>query len=160
MAIRDNDFSMFDNVEDSGGDMAYQYDELPRFLNSGSNKKTEVDPARDAIITALAKQILAQGRSGQWKGEGLGSAEANARKMAEIMADTGITDIKQFGQFTKEIPTYTTDDSGNSIQDGTQTITTYGNKETGKEVANTYSERQTGNSFGGTFLEKEIQGTG
>ena len=151
MAIRNNDFSMFDNVEDSGGDMVSQYDELTRFLNSGSNKKTEVDPARDAVITALAKQILAQGRSGQWKGEGLGSAEANARQMAEIMADTGITDIKQFGQFTKEIPTYTTDDSGNSIQDGTQTITTYGNKETGKEVANTYGERQTGNSFGGTF---------
>jgi hypothetical protein len=45
----------------------------------------------------LAKQILAQGTSGQWKGQGHGSAEANARDMGKILASAGITDIKDFG---------------------------------------------------------------
>lgn len=58
--------------------------------------------ADQAIIDKLASQILGQGLTSQWKGQGHGSAEANARDMAKIMADTGITDIKQFGK----VPVY------------------------------------------------------
>lgn len=50
----------------------------------------------------LTKQILGQGLTSRWTGEGLGSAEANAADMARMLAEAGITDIKQFGQ----IPLY------------------------------------------------------
>jgi hypothetical protein len=58
--------------------------------------------ADQAIIDKLTSQILGQGLTSQWKGQGHGSAEANARDMAKIMADTGITDIRQFGK----VPVY------------------------------------------------------
>lgn len=48
----------------------------------------------------ITQQILAQGTTDQWKGEGKGSAEKNAQDMARILADTGITDINQFGKVT------------------------------------------------------------
>ena len=57
--------------------------------------------ADQAIIDKLANQILGQGVSSQWKGTGHGSAAANARDMATIMAGIGITDISQFGKVTK-----------------------------------------------------------
>ena len=78
-------------------------------------------------------QILSQGTTEKWTGEGKGSAEANAADMASILAGIGITDISQFGQ----------------LPDGS-----FGNKLTGQPVPNTYSERQTGNAFGGTFAGK------
>ena len=53
-----------------------------------------------ASIDDLAKQILGQGITDRWTGEGFGNAEANARAMAESLANIGITDIKQFGQIT------------------------------------------------------------
>ena len=105
------------------------------------------------VVANLKGQILGQGTTGQWTGEGFGSAEANATDMAKILAGIGITDINQFGQITKEIPAsivgYT--ETGEPIESPAQTVTTYGNKLTGQEVPNTYSERQTGNAFGGTF---------
>jgi len=106
------------------------------------------------IIDKLSSQILASSDSSKWTGEGYGSAQANAADMAKIIAQTGVTDISQFGQITKEVPQYSTDEYGNSYNSGTQTITTFGNKVTGQEVPNTYSERQTGNAFGGTFTGK------
>jgi len=51
----------------------------------------------------ITQQILAQGTTAQWKGEGKGSAEKNAQDMAKILADTGITDINQFGKVTKTV---------------------------------------------------------
>ena len=103
-----------------------------------------------AVLDKITSQILAQGTTDKWSGAGYGSAQANAADMAKIIAATGATDISQFGQITKEIPTF--DESGNET--GTTTITKYGNKVTGQEVPNTYSERQTGNAFGGTFAGK------
>lgn len=105
--------------------------------------------------TYLTQQILGQGTSDKWTGEGKGSAQANAADMANILAGIGITDINQFGQITKQVPITYTDENGTSYDTGqTQTVTTYGNKVTGQEVPNTYSERQTGNAFGGTFAGK------
>ena len=90
----------------------------------------------------LTQQILATSDPTQWSGQGYGSAQANAADMAKIIANTGASDISQFGQI--QVPVK--DEDGNvSYQ------TTYGNKTTNQPVANTYSERQTGNAFGGTF---------
>ena len=75
-------------------------------------------------------QILSQGTTDKWKGEGKGSAEKNAEDMAKILAGIGITDIREFGK----------------LPDGS-----FGNKLTGQPVPTTYGERQTGNAFGGTF---------
>ena len=78
----------------------------------------------------LTQQILGQGTTEKWTGEGKGSAEANAADMANILAGIGITDITQFGK----------------LPDGS-----FGNKLTGQPVPTTYGERQTENAFGGTF---------
>ena len=106
---------------------------------------------------ALINQILAQGTTSKWTGEGFGSAEANAADMAKILSGIGITDINQFGQRTVTIPgssEYYVND-GNGGQGWTETpastITEYYNKATGQAVPNTYGERQTGNAWGGTF---------
>jgi hypothetical protein len=87
----------------------------------------------DVAKTYLTQQILGQGTTDKWSGQGFGSAEANAADMAKILAGIGITDVSQFGQ----------------LPDGS-----FGNKLTGQPVPNTYSERQTGNAFGGTFAGK------
>jgi len=50
-----------------------------------------------SVQDTLTKQILGQGLTSKWTGEGLGSAEANAADMARMLAEAGITDIKQFG---------------------------------------------------------------
>ena len=78
-------------------------------------------------VNKLASQILAQGTTSKWSGQGFGTAEANARDMARILAGIGITDIKQFGQFEttvnkqqQVVPEYQTIDVG----DSTQTIAT------------------------------------
>jgi len=84
----------------------------------------------DVAKTYLTQQILGQGTTEKWTGEGKGSPQANAADMANILAGIGITDITQFGQ----------------LPDGS-----FGNKLTGQPVPTTYGERQTGNAFGGTF---------
>jgi len=103
---------------------------------------------------SLVDQILAQGTTSKWTGEGFGSAEKNAADMAKILSDIGITDISQFGKITKEEPVYSYDENGNQTQTGTQTVETFGNKLTGQTVGNTYGERQTGDAFGGTYAGK------
>ena len=99
----------------------------------------------DVAKSYLTQQILSQGTTDKWSGEGFGSAQANAADMAKILAGIGITDINQFGQIQKKV----VDENGNE-----SVVSTYGNKVTGQEVPNTYSERQSGNAFGGTFSGK------
>jgi hypothetical protein len=55
----------------------------------------------DKIIDPLTQQILDQGTTAHWTGEGHGSAQANARDMATLLASAGITDITQFGKVDK-----------------------------------------------------------
>jgi hypothetical protein len=112
------------------------------------------------IINSLSQQILGQGLTSKWSGEGFGSAEANAADMAKILAGIGITNINQFGKITKTIPGYSYETEQGTVDVPEQTVTTYGNKLTGQEVPNTYSERQTGNFFGGTFSGKGNTGYG
>jgi hypothetical protein len=97
---------------------------------------TEVDQFKDAAqleltnptLTNLKGQILASSNTSVWQGEGYGSAQKNAEDMAKILSGIGITDIKDFGQITKQVPTYSYDQDGNQTQTGTETVTTYGNK--------------------------------
>jgi hypothetical protein len=123
--------------------------------------KTPAAPAKVDYTSALAKQILGQGITDKWSGEGFGSADANAADMAKILAGIGITDISQFGKITVPVEVYmgTESEGGPPIYE-TQMQETYGNKLTGQAVPNTYSERQTGNFFGGTFSGKGNTGYG
>lgn len=99
-------------------------------------------PSSQNTVDKLTQQILGQGTTDKWTGQGKGSAQANAADMASILAGIGITDINQFGQIEKTV----VDEDGNK-----SVSKTYGNKVTGQEVPSTYGERQTDNAFGGTF---------
>jgi hypothetical protein len=59
--------------------------------------------SKQEVIDKLTNQILSQGTSDKWSGEGKGSAKDNAADMAKIIAETGATDIKQFGKVTKTV---------------------------------------------------------
>ena len=108
------------------------------------------------IIDNLVKQILASSDSSKWQGEGKGSAKANAADMARILANAGITDIKQLG--VKQVDTPEISGEGFYQAAGKQNV--YYNKDTGKELENTYGERQIGNFFGGTYTGKGNTGYG
>lgn len=77
-------------------------------LNGGLKLNSTAEQTRlnelDKIIDPLTQQILGQGLTSKWTGEGYGGAEANARAIAKILADAGITDIKQFGKVDKYDP--------------------------------------------------------
>lgn len=74
-------------------------------IQAAADAAKVADPAAAAKAAqdALKQQILAQGITSKWSGEGFGSAEANAADMARILASIGITDIKQFGQFDRPV---------------------------------------------------------
>ena len=142
------------------------------------------------IVSSLSQQILGQGLTGKWSGAGHGSAEKNAEDMAKILAGIGITDIKQFGKFTKTGINETVnsdgkggfvDQRGNPVDPKLVTSQmageseggyyteyvapvgsqeVFGNKVTKQEVPLTYSGRQTGNFFGGTYEGKGNTGYG
>ena len=58
----------------------------------------EATTSKEDAVTKIKNQIIAQGTTSQWSGQGLGSAEANAADMARMLASAGITDINQFGK--------------------------------------------------------------
>ena len=132
---------------------------------------------------SLVEQILGQGTTSKWTGEGFGSAEKNAADMAKILGDIGITDISQFGKITQKglnesvypdgqggytdlrgnkvdpslVQAYEFQGEAGSWTDYSAPIGTqevFGNKLTGQAVGNTYGERQTGDAFGGTYAGK------
>lgn len=132
-----------------------------------------------SAVDNLIKQILASSNTSKWKGEGFGSAEANAADMAKLLNEIGITDIKQFGLINKTVDEEVQpdgqggfiDSKGNPVdpklvkeesQSGesgdrvfytapTGTTQVYGNKVTGQEIGNSYGERQNENAWGGTY---------
>jgi len=119
---------------------------------------TPAQPDKNTIINNLVSQIKARSNTSQWSG-GYG-ADAATKDMARILAETGITDISQFGPVTQEVQKVVGyEDWGAPIY---QTVTeqTYGNKVTGQAVPNTYTERQKGEFFGGTYEGKGNTGYG
>jgi len=122
--------------------------ELNSFLGAARNEAVDTKPTTGAVAN-IAKQILAQGTTDKWSGQGFGSAEKNAYDMAVMLAGQGITDINQFGKAIREVPTY--DENGN--QTGTQAVTQFVNKATGEPI-NSYYDKAGGNVWGGTFAGK------
>ena len=111
------------------------------------------------ILGALTKQILGSSDTSKWSGVGFGSAEKNAADMARILANAGLTDVRQLGVKQVVVPAQYFE-SGEIPE---HTVNNYYNKETGQDLGNlggTYAERQTGNFFGGTFEGKGNTGYG
>ena len=108
-----------------------------KFLKE-KNYNTENLDKKQLEAHKLARQILDQGTTGKWTGQGFGSPAKNAKVMADTLASAGITDIKQFGQ----------------LPDGG-----YGNKNTGQAIGAEYT-RAGGNIWGGTFTGKNSTGFG
>ena len=119
---------------------------------------TQQAPDKTSIINNLVGQIKARSNTSQWSG-GYGADEAT-KDMARILADTGITDISQFGPITQQVERVVGYEEWGAPIYGTVTEQTFGNKETGQAVPNTYSERQKGDFFGGTFEGKGNTGYG
>ena len=107
----------------------------------------------NADVDFLVNQILSQNLTSQWKGEGFGSPEANARAMAENLLASGITDIKQVGQKDVVIPgsQYAVDDTGTMATLPNEVRRQIVNLTTGQALINDYGERGIGNAFSGTY---------
>lgn len=134
--------------------------ELDRFLGSARNEATSTLPTTGTAAN-LAKQILAQGTSSQWTGQGYGSAEKNAYDMGVMLAGQGITDINQLGQGTKVIPASEQQVEGGdgftTVVTPERTVSTFVNKATGQEI-NPYYDKAASigpNIWGGTFAGKD-----
>jgi len=54
-------------------------------------------------VNKVKDQILAQGTTSKWTGEGFGSAEANAEAMAKNLVASGVTDINQVAMIDKKV---------------------------------------------------------
>jgi len=77
--------------------------ELDTFLGAARNEAVTTMPTA-GLVNKLANQILAQGKTQYWGGEGYGSAEKNAYDMAVLLAGQGFTDINDLGKVTKYEP--------------------------------------------------------
>jgi hypothetical protein len=136
---------------------------------------------KDDNLDALVQQILGQGTTASWKGQGYGSAEANAREMAKILASAGVTNINQVGMIDVPYDTQVRPDGRGGFVDlqgkpvdpskvtaqdvsgesGTETVYTapittsklLGNKATGQRIVSPFStsEQTSPNLFGGTY---------
>jgi hypothetical protein len=164
---KNNDYmNMYEDADASfGDDVISQNEALANIINpttQETQKSAEPDkpkgPAPE-IISALAKQILGSSDTSKWTGKGFGSVEKNAEDMARILANAGLTDVRQLGVKQEVVPAMYYE-SGETPE---HTVNKYYNKETGQDLGNlggTYAERQTGNFFGGTFEGKGNTGYG
>jgi hypothetical protein len=73
--------------------------ELDRFLGAARNEAVNTMPTTGAA-GKIASEILAQGTTDKWAGEGFGSATKNAYDMGVMLAGQGLTSINDFGQRT------------------------------------------------------------
>jgi len=110
--------------------------ELDTFLGAARREAVETMPKTGAVGN-IANQILAQGTTDKWAGEGFGSPQKNAYDMAVMLAGQGFTDINQFGERTNP--------------EGKKE---YFNKSTG-EAVKSYYDRAGDDIWGGTFTGKD-----
>ena len=131
-------------------------------------------------VNKVKDQILAQGTTSSWTGQGFGSAEANAEAMAKNLVASGVTDISQVALIDKKVDAQVTPDGeggfvdaqGNKVDaslvkeytdyggESGNITTTYtapigtekviGNKLTGQQLISDY-DRSTGSAWSGTF---------
>lgn len=131
-------------------------------------------------VNKVKDQILAQGTTSKWTGQGFGSPEANAEAMAKNLVASGVTDINQVAMIDKKVDAQVTPDgqggfvdafgrpvdaslvkentdyggeSGNLTTTYTAPIGTekvIGNKVTGQELISDY-DRSGGSAWSGTF---------
>ena len=132
----------------------------PQIQQAAAPVQAPAQPTQDknTIINNLVSQIKARSNTSQWSG-GYGADEAT-KDMARILAETGITDISQFGPITQQVEKVVGYEEWGAPIYGTVTEQTYGNKVTGQAVPNTYTERQKGEFFGGTYEGKGNTGYG
>ena len=123
-----------EEIDRFGGDI--KAGQLSSVLGYARNEAVNTLPKTGAASN-IARQILAQGTTDKWVGEGYGSATKNAYDMGVMLAGQGITDINQFGQRTT---------SGGGQE--------YFNKATGEAIKPFY-DRAGGNIWGGTFAGKD-----
>ncbi len=133
-----------------------------------------------ADVNKVKDQILAQGTTSSWTGQGFGSAEANAEAMAKNLVASGVTDINQVALIDKKVDAQVIPDGeggfvdaqGNKVDaslvkeytdyggESGNITTTYtapigtekviGNKLTGQQLISDY-DRSTGSAWSGTF---------
>ena len=131
-------------------------------------------------VQNVKAQILAQGTTSQWSGEGFGSAEANAEAMAKNLVASGVKDINDVALIDKKVDAQVMPDgqggfvdalgrpvdaslvkentdyggeSGNITTTYTAPIGTekvIGNKLTGEQLISDY-DRSEGSAWSGTF---------
>jgi hypothetical protein len=121
-------------IERFGGDI--KAGQLSNFLGYARNEAVNTMPTTGAAGN-IASQILAQGTTDKWGGEGYGSATKNAYDMGVMLAGQGIKDINDFGQRTNA--------SGEKE---------FFNKATGEAIKPFY-DRAGDNIWGGTFAGKD-----
>jgi lysophospholipase L1-like esterase len=121
-------------IERFGGDI--KEGQLSNFLGYARNEAVNTLPSTGAAAN-IASQILAQGTTDKWDGQGYGSPEKNAYDMGVMLAGQGIKDIKDFGQRTTP--------NGK---------TEFFNKATGEAIKPFY-DKADGNIWGGTFAGKD-----
>lgn len=108
-----------------------------------------------ADVNKVKDQILAQGTTSKWTGEGFGSTDANAEAMAKQLVANGVTDINQIGKQTVVIPGqeyWSGGENGEMVKEEDRTVTQIINKATGKALINDYGERGgVGDAWSGTY---------
>ena len=130
--------------------------ELDRFLGAARNEAVTTLPT-NSVAGTLAQQILAQGKTSLWGGEGYGSTTKTAYDMGVLLAGQGLTDISQLGQKTITIPAHEelveTGDGFASVTVPEKTVTQFINKVTGQPIESYYDKAsQNGEDiWGGTF---------
>ena len=111
--------------------------------------------SQEDIVAKIKNQILAQGTSSQWTGQGLGSPEKNAADMARLLSDAGITDINQFGK----VPVFAPVEPIKTLYNGKQVFTetdeagktsSYIYEPTGKILTGSYGD-------GGDYTSPEMR---
>lgn len=121
-------------IERFGGDI--KAGQLSSVLGYARNEAVNTLPATGAAAN-IANQILSQGTTDKWVGEGYGSATKNAYDMGVMLAGQGIKDINDFGQRT----------TPNGEKE-------FFNKATGEAIKPFY-DRAGDNIWGGTFAGKD-----
>jgi len=137
----------------------------------------------ESDVNKVKAQILAQGTTSKWTGEGFGSADANAEAMAKNLVASGVKDINQVGLIDKKVDVEVRPDGNGGFVDaqgktvdpslvttqeyggegggyttytapvGTQKV--IGNKDTGEALIRDYNETdKAGTTWSGTYAGK------